>query len=194
MNSITTETHPLRHHITKCHEGFIYWKGIHIEHFSFRDPTEEQEAINHLCIRCAHLEKIGVPVNISTVVWHWSWFASSQQRDPWNNILLSIHSLYVHKKTGEVAIPSNHRHELGSNAPIAYASYLGGTGALQHIAGHPNGEYHAFLAAGFAYANVGQDQHLGLCYATREQMITFLRGHGITPDLPPFGDTRRLAA
>jgi hypothetical protein len=175
-------THPLQHHIRK------------IEHFSYRAGEEEKEqaAINRLCDRCAHLERIGVPVNTITVIWNWPWFETSQPNDPWNNVLVNLCDIFIHRETGEVAIPDNHR--TPDDAPTPFTSYRGGARSKRTIPAHQDGHYRAFLAAGYDYANVGQEQHLGLCYATREQMIAFLTKHGITPDRPPFHIAERMAA
>ena len=58
-------------HLTRDHEGFIYWKGQHVEHYSFNDPVEEKKAAEELAGRCKILEKQGKPINTFTAIWLW---------------------------------------------------------------------------------------------------------------------------
>ena len=58
-------------HLTKDHEGYVYWKGQHVEHYSFRNYEEEEIAAQDLKECCIHLEKLGVPVNCTNAVWEW---------------------------------------------------------------------------------------------------------------------------
>ena len=62
-------------HMTKDHEGFIYWKDRQIEHYSFSVDDEgwkrERAEAERLGERCRHLESIGVEVTTTTAVWEW---------------------------------------------------------------------------------------------------------------------------
>ena len=64
-------------HMTRCHEGYVYWKGKQVEHYSFRNYKEEGEAVEELAQRCLHLEKIDVKVSCSNAVWNWEKFATT---------------------------------------------------------------------------------------------------------------------
>lgn len=55
--------------LTIDHEGFVYWKGIEVEHYSFQDAERERKAAEELASRCRHLEEIGVPVSCNNAVW-----------------------------------------------------------------------------------------------------------------------------
>lgn len=57
--------------LTKDLQGFIYWKGIEVEHFSIRDYDKEKAAAEELGVRCRHLESIGVEVSCRNVIYHW---------------------------------------------------------------------------------------------------------------------------
>ena len=54
-------------HVTKDTEGFIYWKGAQVEHFSHMTYEEECEETAKLAQRCLSLEKKGVKVNGSAL-------------------------------------------------------------------------------------------------------------------------------
>ncbi|AFZ27275.1 hypothetical protein Cylst_5241 [Cylindrospermum stagnale PCC 7417] len=58
--------------LTKDHHGYIYWKGDHVEHYSFRGDYEvEKAAAQELAARCKHLEAIGVEPSVITAIWQW---------------------------------------------------------------------------------------------------------------------------
>ena len=58
-------------HMTKDHEGFIYWKNIQVEHYSHMDNEEELKELKELERRCKIIESSGLIVNGSTVIWQW---------------------------------------------------------------------------------------------------------------------------
>ena len=49
-------------HLTKDSEGFVFWRGVRVEHYSFRDPEKEQVAAEQLAQECEELERRGVVV------------------------------------------------------------------------------------------------------------------------------------
>jgi hypothetical protein len=56
-------------HLTKDHQGYVYWKGEHVEHYSFgRDVEGERAAASKLGAKCRALESRGVPVNSATAI------------------------------------------------------------------------------------------------------------------------------
>lgn len=60
-------------HLTRDHEGYIYWKGKVVEHYDspWAGTAEGREAANRLAARCRHLESIGVEPSSTTAIWHW---------------------------------------------------------------------------------------------------------------------------
>lgn len=64
-------------------DGYVYWKGAHVEHYTFRDEGEEAAAAHELAGRCRHLESIGVQPSPTKVVWQWDiWKGITQADDP----------------------------------------------------------------------------------------------------------------
>ena len=64
-------------HITRDHEGYIYYKGIHVEHYN-RDFVYTKAAKNDLLElkqRCEFLERKGIDVSSVSVVWGWEKYA-----------------------------------------------------------------------------------------------------------------------
>lgn len=58
-------------HLTKDHAGYIYWKGIEVEHYSFHDYESAKAAAEELARRCMSLEAQGKEVNGTTAIWGW---------------------------------------------------------------------------------------------------------------------------
>jgi hypothetical protein len=60
-------------HITRDHEGYIYYKGIHVEHYD-HDYVYSEDAkysLMELKRRCDFLERKGVDVSNGSVIWGW---------------------------------------------------------------------------------------------------------------------------
>ncbi len=59
-------------HLTRDHEGYVYWKGSHVEHYSFGSKYEEEKkAAKELARRCRILESRGIKPTCNTAVWLW---------------------------------------------------------------------------------------------------------------------------
>lgn len=57
-------------HLTKDHEGYVYWKGIRVEHYSFYGDdahAREREAALALARACERCEEKGLPVKFSNL-------------------------------------------------------------------------------------------------------------------------------
>jgi len=64
-------------HLTRDHEGYIYYKGIHVEHYD-RDYVYSEDAKNSLLElkrRCEYLERRSVEVSCGSAVWGWEKYA-----------------------------------------------------------------------------------------------------------------------
>lgn len=62
-------------YMTRDHEGYVYWNGREVEHFSFRNFQKEENAAQELADRCRHLEAIGIEVSCRNAIWHWEKYA-----------------------------------------------------------------------------------------------------------------------
>jgi hypothetical protein len=53
--------------------GFIYWKGAIVEHYEqpWAYSKDAKENAQELKRRCEILERKGIPLNITTVIWKW---------------------------------------------------------------------------------------------------------------------------
>jgi hypothetical protein len=59
-------------HMTRDHEGFVYWKGIQVEHYSHMDDIQALKELKELERRCLILESKGIKVNSSSAIWNWN--------------------------------------------------------------------------------------------------------------------------
>ena len=55
-------------HLTKDHNGWVYWKGVRVEHFTFRDGGKEKAAAEELGRICRYLERTGREINLENVL------------------------------------------------------------------------------------------------------------------------------
>jgi hypothetical protein len=60
-------------HMTRDHSGYIYYKGIYVEHYSspFLFSLYAKNCLKEIQSRCEFLEKKGVEVNFGNVIHHW---------------------------------------------------------------------------------------------------------------------------
>lgn len=54
--------------LTRDAEGYVYWKGIHVEHYSFDNPVKEKAAAQTLADNCKLLEAKGIEVDSRTAI------------------------------------------------------------------------------------------------------------------------------
>lgn len=57
--------------LTQDHEGFVYYKDIHVEHYSYRDHEEGKKSAIILKSRCEVLEKNNIEISCHNAVWCW---------------------------------------------------------------------------------------------------------------------------
>ena len=55
-------------HLTRDHEGYVYWKNRCVEHYSYDDKAREKAAAERLASRCRALEAKGLPVTGRTAI------------------------------------------------------------------------------------------------------------------------------
>lgn len=58
--------------LTQDHEGYVYWKGVQIEHYSHSDYTKKKQDAIELARRCLLLESLYIQPTCGRVVWRWS--------------------------------------------------------------------------------------------------------------------------
>jgi hypothetical protein len=74
-------------HVTKDHEGYIYYKGHHVEHFSHYNGRDELIATIQLAQTCELLESKGVELNTVTAVWKVEDYLTKQELEECEKVL-----------------------------------------------------------------------------------------------------------
>lgn len=80
-------------HLTRDHEGYVYWRGKRVEHFSHSDVQSMQEAAIRLAEQCRALEAKGFPVTGRTAIWPELLEVSFDT--PWLEALLRYYAFFV---------------------------------------------------------------------------------------------------
>jgi hypothetical protein len=63
--------------LRKDHCGYVYWKGIQVDHYSFDRCEDAHEAALELADRCRTLEMLGIPVSTAHQAWWYDELASA---------------------------------------------------------------------------------------------------------------------
>lgn len=66
-------------HMTKDGQGYIYYKGNQVEHYSCRNSVEEFSALKRLQARCVLLEAKGIEVDTATAVFEIEKYLSAEE-------------------------------------------------------------------------------------------------------------------
>lgn len=73
-------------HMTADHEGYIYYKGHRVEHYSFEGFKSRQKLIDELTWlqdKCIHAEKLRLPINTLIIIWYNElWSDINDPKDP----------------------------------------------------------------------------------------------------------------
>ncbi len=61
-------------HLTIDHEGFVYWKGQHVEHYNqpWAYSKEGKTEALEVARRCKILEAEGKPISTTSIIWTWN--------------------------------------------------------------------------------------------------------------------------
>ena len=172
--------------LTKDGQGYILWKGHEVEHYSFRSEENERPAAEKLAGRCRHLEALGVPVNISTAVWSWSWFEgftpeSFAALPQVVREIITEHHGVLYERGGEFCWLGKLQ-ELPKEYPFTYNRSLcvyGNPIASVITSDDLGGFYHPLKRLGWDIAQMGQGKDLGCCYATTEQVLAWFKAKGV---------------
>lgn len=80
-------------YLKKSWTGYVSWRGIIIEHYSYRDSDEEQSALALLTMRCLIAEGKRFPVNFRTTS-RLSSFCGAPKNSPWLDAMLTFYAVF----------------------------------------------------------------------------------------------------
>jgi hypothetical protein len=155
-------------HLTQDHEGYVYWKDIRVDHYSFRDADEGRAAALQLEQRCLMLEARGFPVNGRTVDARDCYEAEAGT--PWMYALTRYYSFL--EKDGVVTGIFYRTHQGEGLPEVVCVSQSGGIAEL-HFDSSAYAAYHRLQDAGHESMSV---------WATFEESVSRLERLGVTPE------------
>lgn len=181
-------------HMTISGSGYVRWHatpgdpGVVVEHYSgslIEDTAAQAAELAKDKARADHLAALGIPVTLNRVIFFHDWFADLQPGDPYLKLLAHVNHLIE-------------RDNATRDWALFYETDDGGAlvlvceGGLLHeevddsrdfdLDGKQWG-YHEYRQRGWRIAQLGQGEKLGVCYATRAQVIAWLQARHISPDV-----------
>jgi hypothetical protein len=162
--------------LTRDGEGYVYWKGTHVEHFSHSDQEAMVAAAIALGERCQHLESLGVAPSSRTAAWTFEWFADLTPGHEWIKFFEKGPTNLYEDETN----PNRICAQLGENTLRVWEN---GTHSQDIVFTDFEVAYHVARAEGFKTLQAGQAENLGLIYAPAQGIIDRLTAAGLSPEI-----------
>lgn len=155
-------------HLTRDHEGYIYWKGTHVEHYSYQNRDDERAAAHRLAGQCRMLESKGFPVNARTAIA--DMFENVPADTPWLRALTRFYTFFERKDGKAVAVFYRHCAADEQYPVVSAFKEDGEAKSVLHV-----GAYEAF----HAIQNV--DVQSSSPHDTYEHVLAMLQKTGLSP-------------
>jgi hypothetical protein len=170
-------------HVTRDHQGYIYWKGSRIEHFTFSVMEEDQlkHTTQRLAERCRHIEALGLPVCGHSYFNDWLQEMPLDFPQAYKELLHFTGTPYEHED-GRAIFPMQGRTQDGWPVEARFLAVKDGAITERSLPVRLGDvEYHALTGQyGCRLARCGQAEHNGPGAASLAQILDWLRRHGIT--------------
>jgi hypothetical protein len=170
-------------HVTRDHQGYIYWKGSRIEHFTFSVMEEDQlkHTTQRLAERCRHIEALGLPVCGHSYFNDWLQEMPLDFPQAYKELLHFTGTPYEHED-GRAIFPMQGRTQDGWPVEARFLAVNDGAITERSLPVRLGDvEYHALTGQyGCRLARCGQAEHNGPGAASLAQILDWLRRHGIT--------------
>jgi hypothetical protein len=170
-------------HVTRDHQGYVYWKGSRIEHFTFSVMQEEhlKRTTQRLAERCRHLEGLGLPVSGRSYLNDWLQEMPADFPPVYKELLHLTGTLYEHED-GRAVFLMRGRTQDGWPVEARFLEVKAGVVTERSVpVRFGDVEYHALTGQhGCRLARCGQTEHTGPGAASLAQVLDWLRRHGIT--------------
>lgn len=156
-------------HLTRDHQGYVYWKGQCIEHYTYPADRKdaERESAHRLAANCRSLEEKGIPVNGRTAIG--KEFLEAPAQSPWLKAMLRYYTFFG-KEDGTTVGIFFRNHKENDEFPVVVAYKEDGVVKSEmHVGGYE--AYHAVAGRGLS-----STEHHG--YA---QIVGLLEKTGLTP-------------
>lgn len=170
-------------HMTADHTGYVYWKGQNVEHYDFPYESSNAEQVQDLANRCLHIESLSITPSTGTAVWRWDWMKDLTADHPWLDFFKHNPGLWEGDDS-LVIVMAEDRLALLSSGNIEFFKGIDAFLEARGVEYDPEDVvYHRFKAAGFGTPKAGQDEHLGIVYATLAGVISLLEKYQVPRDL-----------
>ena len=170
-------------HVTRDHQGYIYWKGSRIEHFTFSVMEEDQlkHTTQRLAERCRHIEALGLPVCGHSYFNDWLQEMPPDFPQAYKELLHFTGTPYEHED-GRAIFPIQGRTRDGWPVKARFLEVKDGAVTERSLPVRLGDvEYHALTGQyGCRLARCGQAEHNGPGAASLAQILDWLRRRGIT--------------
>jgi len=170
-------------HVTRDHQGYVYWKGSRIEHFTFSVIEEDQlkHTTQRLAERCRHIEALGLPVCGHSYFNDWLQEMPLDFPQAYKELLHFTGTPYEHED-GRAIFPMQGRTQDGWPVEARFLAVKDGAITERSLPVRLGDvEYHALTGQyGCRLARCGQAEHNGPGAASLAQILDWLRRHGIT--------------
>ena len=170
-------------HVTRDHQGYVYWKGSRIEHFTFSVMEEDhlKQTTQRLAERCRHIEALGLPVCGRSYLNDWLQEMPLDFPQAYKELLHLTGIPYEHED-GRAIFPLRGRSQDGWPVEARFLEVKDGAITEQSLpVRFGDVEYHALTGQyGCRLARCGQAEHNGPGAASLAQVLDWLRRHGIT--------------
>lgn len=170
-------------HVTRDLQGYVYWKGNRIEHFTYSamDAAQLNAITRRLAEKCRHIEALGLPVCGSTYFNSWLDEMPVDFPDDYKQLLYLTGCLYEHPD-GQAIFTLDGKTEDGWPVEARFLEVKDGI-ITEHSLPIKVGDvpYHVLTGVwGCRLAQCGQPEHTGAGAASLPQVMDWLRRHGIT--------------
>lgn len=65
-------------HMTQTHEGYVKWKGVAVDNYTFKDWDTEVATVRQLYSRCLHIESLGLKPSTRNCSYSWDEYENLQ--------------------------------------------------------------------------------------------------------------------
>jgi hypothetical protein len=185
-------------HMTADHSGYIYWKGVNVEHYDFPYESSNAKNVRDLASRCLHIESLGITPTIGTAIWCWGWMKELTADHQWLNFFKhnpGLPGLWEGNDSLVIVIAED-RLVLVNSGKVEFFTGIKSFLDARGVQYDPeDAVYHQFVAAGFGIPKAGQGDNLGIIYAPLDGVIALLERYQVPSDLYLSGlpDTKQSA-
>ncbi len=173
-------------HVTRDLQGYVYWKGNRIEHFTFSamDAAHLKAITQRLAEKCQHIEALGLPVCGRTYFNDWLEEMPTDFSDVYKQLLYLTGCLYEHPD-GRAVFSLEGKTEDGWPVEARFLQVKDGSITEQSVPLKLGDvPYHGITGAwGCRLAQCGQPKHTGAGAASLAQVMDWLKRHGVTEEI-----------